>query len=349
VRPFERWRAGAALAAALIFAQACADAPPPTPKVAERPAVAPLHDGPLTDYVPSAGLRWLVVGRPKELASDSTLAQPLELLFPRARLEAFGASSGVQLPQTSEALIAGFDHATLFMASTPPGTIVPERFSERLLSEPSVKSPHPRIHRITGVVGSTPETLVHIDGKLAALSVGSSLPARVAQLYALGKLDKSPPALRGAALSALPLAELETAPVRFYAPGPFAGEWAQGARGLLATAVAAGIAVRPAAGARIAVDVAVAGDFRSLSADPAQLLLDAWNDLASSNLGRLLGLSEPAAAPVTNASPELLRLSVELNPLPLAQGLRAAVMAEVWEILRLEPPVPPSEPVSPSP
>lgn len=328
---------GVLLGAALAFGSACSPKPAAVPAKA-APEAPTLHDGPLTDYVPSAGLRWMVVGRPKEIARDPVLAKAIGLLLPEERLAAFTKSSGVELAKTSEGLIAAFDHATLYMASTPHGSPVRERFSERLLTDPTVKKPHPRILRVTGVVGETPETLVHIDGKLAAVAVGSSIPARVTELYALGKLRSSPPAFRGAALSALPLAELERAPARFYAPGPFSGDWARGARGLLLTTTAVGLSVAPSAQGKLALTLVLAGDYRADDRDPAELLRQTWEDLASSNLGRLLGLDTVAAPPLVSASPDSLRFSVELDPVPLAQGLRAAVMAEVWEILRLEPP-----------
>jgi hypothetical protein len=281
----------------------------------------------------------MVVGRPKELASDEALDRAIGLLLPKERLALFTKSSGVDLARTGEGLIAGFDHATLYMAATPESsTAAEERFAERLVAGPRIKTPHPRVRSITGVVGDTPETLVQVDGQWLAVSVGSSLPARIAGLYALGRLKKSPAAFEGAALSTLPLAELEKAPARFYAPGPFAGEWAKGAHGLLSRALAAGIAVKPAAGGHLAVTLVLAGDFGSFPGDPGQAMRDAWQDLATSGLGRLLGFDAPAAPPLVSSTPEAVRLSVELDPMPLATGLRAAVMAQVWEILGLEGP-----------
>lgn len=287
----------------------------------------------------------MVVGRPKEIAEEPALAKAIGLLLPAERLSAFGKSSGIELDKTREGLIAGFDHATLYLASTPPGSAVRDRFTARLVTEPTVKAPHPRIVRVSGMVGETPETLVHVDGQLAAVSVGSAIPARVAELYALGKLRSSPSALRGAALSGLPLGELERAPARFYAPGPFGGDWAGGARGLLQTTTAVGLAVSPSAEGKLRVTLVLVGDFRSDQADPAELLRQTWQDLATSNLGRLLGFDTVSSPPSVSGTPGSLRLAMELDPVPLAQGLRAAVMAQVWEILRLErPPAPDAAP-----
>lgn len=333
------WGRAVGFAAVLaLVGSGCAPTPPPAAPAAPAPAPK-LHEGPLADFVPAAGLRWIVLGRPKELASDKDLARALGLLLPPERLALFTRSSGVDLASTSEGLIAGFDHATLYMATTPASsTTAEERFAERLVAGPRIKTPHPRVRSITGVVGGTPETLVRVDGQWVAVSVGSSLPARIAGLYALGRLKKSASAFEGAALSTLPLAELEKAPARFYAPGPFTGEWAQGAHGLLSRALAAGIALRPGAEGHLSATVVVSGDFRSFPGDPAQAMRDAWQDLAESGLGRLLGLDAPTSPPVVSATPESVRLSVEVDPMPLAMGLRAAVMAQVWEILGLEGP-----------
>lgn len=327
------------LAAALALGCGGGAPPPPAPKPAPAPA-PPLHDGPLTDYVPSAGLRWLVVGRPKEVASDASLAKAIELILPAERLDAYSKSTGVELRTLESGLIAGFDHATLYVADARTGsTVAEERFAERLLAGTRVARPHPRIHRLSGVVGRTPETLVRVDERLVAVSVGSALPARVVELYARGKLEKSPPALRGAALGSLPVQELESAPMRFYAPGPFTGDWTHGARGLLAAATAVGVAVRPAGEGKLSVVVVIAGSFDATSSDPAEAARRAWTDLAQSGLGKLLGLDQSAPASVVG-TPDSLRLTVEVAALPLAQGLRAAVMAEVWEILDLKPPQP---------
>ncbi len=329
-------RRALAVAAGLSLTIACGPAQP-APKPAPGPPPAPkLHDGPLTDYVPAAGLRWMAVARLSELAKAPALSKASELLFPKQRLDAFAKSSGVDLRTAEVAVAAGFDYATLYLVQIEDsGTRIEEAFSERLVAGPRRSAPHPRMRRVSGVVGRTPQTLVLIDEQLAAVSVGSQTPARVVELFALEKLEKSPPALAGSALRSLPHEQLN-APVVFYAPGPFLGEWEHGARGLLATSVALAVAARPLDERRIEVTLFLAGDFRA--PDATTRLVDAWDDLGQSNMGRLLGLNAPAAAPIVSATPDLLRMRVELEVGPLAQGLRAAVVAEVWEFLDLPPP-----------
>jgi hypothetical protein len=331
-----RW---APIALGLALATACGGSgtPPATTAPKAKPAVE-LHAGPLSDYVAAAGLRWMLVGNPRVIAEDSGLAESIELILPGKRLDAFTKSSGVDLRKADAALAAGFDFGNLYMVQAP-GSVkaVQARFTERLISGAVVKRPHPDLDWVSGVVGTTPETLVRVDDRFAAVAVGSPTPARVVELFALGKLKRSPKAFLGSALKSLPVDELERAPARFYAPGPFEGEWLRAARGLLQTATALGVAAQPAGGGRIQFTVFIAGDFSDPKGDPATRLENAWNEVAQSGIGRLLAFNEPTSGPSISGTPDLLRLEVELAAKPLATGLRAAVMAEVWEIFDLQP------------
>ena len=325
----------ALLAGAVLMSAGCGAPPPPkpVPEITE----APLHEGPLTDYVPAAGLRWMVVGSPRQLARHPSLRPAIGLLLPDTRLDAFAQGSGVELRNTEHALVAGFDYATLYVVEPPNAARVEERFRARLVTEPAVVRPHPRVARVRGLVGKTPQTLLRVDDRLIAVSVGSATPARVVELFALEKLEKSPPALRGAALSTLPK-DLGNAPLRFYAPGPFGQEWTRGARGLLAAAVAVGARVQPLPNGRVEVAIFVTGDWSKTAIEATSGLLAAWEDLANSGTGRLLGLKEPVSPARVDLKGDVLELRVELDAMTLARGLRAAVEADVWEILDLAPP-----------
>jgi hypothetical protein len=279
----------------------------------------------------------MVVGRPRELARNASLAPALSLLLPRERLDAFEHGSGVDLRNVDHGLVAGFDFATLYVVEPNDSATMEERFRARLVSEPVEARPHPELVRVTGLVGQTPHTLVRVESRLVAVSVGSALPARVVELFARKKLQKSPPALAGSALSTLP-ADLERAPLRFYAPGPFGGEWTSGARGLLSAALALAVVAKPLDGGKLQVRILVTGDWERSGTDGASALLAAWEDLAASGTGRLVGLNEPASPPRIDVQPQRLELSVELDALTLARGLRAAVEADVWEILDLPKP-----------
>jgi hypothetical protein len=173
---------------------------------------------------------------------------------------------------------------------------------------------------------------VHVRDRLVAVSVGDPTPARVVELYAQNRLIRSPPALRGSALSTLP-ARLGEAPLSAYAPGPFVAEWAAGARGLLGAAVALGASAR-IEGDALLLEIVMTGRFE---AEDADRLAAAWNDLATSSMGRLLGLDHPENPPRAAASGDQLSLRVGLALMPLASGLRAAVVADIWEILDVSP------------
>jgi hypothetical protein len=332
-------RRSAALAAMLVHT-ACGGAPSApaarTPAVQEGAQHPPLHKGPLTDYVAAAGLRWLIVGEPQRWLQDAPFRDALSTLISAERLQRFADGSGIDLRTTPSALVAGFDYATIYMAATPGENAAAEdRFIERLIEGPIAASPHPRLRRVAGIIGTTPQTLVRLDRELVAVSIGDPTPARVVEAFARGKLRKSPSALRGSALSKLP-PEVHAAPARFYAPGPFAEQWAGGARGLLARATAVAITAEPDGKGSLVARLYMMGDFDD---DPeiATRLLGAWRDIAESSIGKLLSLNRPANEPAFGTDPDMLTVEVTLEMLPIARGLHAAVAADVWEMLDLPP------------
>jgi hypothetical protein len=184
---------------------------------------------------------------------------------------------------------------------------------------------------VSGTQGSTPETLVRVAQRLVAVSLGDPTPARVVELYVLGRLARSPTALHGSATRTLP-DDILAAPVLFVAPGPFSGEWSRGARGLLGGALALGIGVWPD-GDNLRIQAVLSGDW---TPDDAVRLSSAWSDLAESSIGRLLGLDQSGATPEVGVSTTRLTFRHRVLLSPLASGLRAAVAADVWEFL--EPP-----------
>lgn len=303
---------------------------------ADRPAAAPathpaLHHGPLVDYVPAAGLRWMVVGQPRKLAKSESFGPPLEAIFQRERLEAFAMTSGVDLRTAPSALVAGFDLGTLYMAelAEPSAEQVRKLFEERLISGARVKQPHPELVSVTGVVGLTPETLVTVGKRTVAVSVGDPTPARIVEAFARRRLTRSPTALRGAALSTLP--DLQGAPVAFFAPGPFSESVQRAAGGLLETALAVGAAMHPLGPGRARLVIAISGDWASDPALAAEHLRAVYRTLVQSSTGALLGLDEQPE-PRVHATRTLLTFEVDLDLARIARGIRAAVIADPWEI-----------------
>lgn len=324
---------GLALVLVLVLSAACGSSTRAPPASKPAPAAAPLHRGPLTDYVAAAGLRWMLVGKPRDIAQNPAFAEALELLVPEPRLKAFTSVSGVDLKTLGAALVAGFDFGTLYLVQTTPEAAARAslKFQERLL-QGSLKRPHPELERTNGLVGSTPEALVRFDA-IVAISVGDPTLTRVVEAFARGKLRRSPAALRGAALSALappPQQALAT----FYVPGPFTGEWAQAARGLLADAVALSIAMTPSSTGHARFTVQLAGDVRP---EGAEEIVRAFHELVQTPTGRLLGLDQPTSPTALHEPDGRLVLDVELELAPIARGLRAAVIADVWEIMQTLP------------
>ena len=315
------------------WATGCA-APAPLPP-APLPPVRPLHRGPLTDFISSAGLRWLLVIKPRQVLAEPELGQAILQIIPSARFDAFAESSGVDLRVLPAAAGAGFPYSTLYGAELPSGAAprARTRFSERLLAGAASKQPHPGLTRITGVIGQTPETLLTVDDRLLAVSVGDPVPAKIAEAYAEERLKHSPSALRGAALSTLPELASSNAAVLF-APGPFADEWQRAAGGLLQSTVAIAITAQPIGNGKVATTFYLAGAWQESADDAARRLSSAWSAFAHSSAGHLFELNDVAEV---SASPDLLRLQVELELAALVRGLRASVLADLSQILILPP------------
>jgi hypothetical protein len=314
-----------------VFAGACA-APPVKPVPPAAPAQLPaLHRGPLSDFVPAASLRWLVLVKPREILLEPELGSAVAQIIPSKRLDAFAESSGVDLRQISRGAVAGFPYATLYLAEVPDGVaaLAREHFRERLVAGAITKQPRPSLVRITGVIGQTPETLLTAEDRVLAVAVGDPLLAKIAEAYAEGRLKNSPSALHGSALSTLPDLSSSHEAV-LLAPGPFADEWRRAAGGLLESTVAVGIALQPTGHGKIAATICLSGAWQDSANAAVSRLATAWAAFAQSSAGHLFALSPVADV---KASADLLTLSVELEIAPLVRGLRAAVLSDVAGLL----------------
>jgi len=317
---------------AAAWATACAA---PASKSPPPPPAPPLHHGPLTDFISSASLRWLLLVKPRQILADQELGQAISQIIPSAHFDAFAESSGVDLRVLPEAAIAGFPYSTLYVAELSPGAAerARARFGERLLAGAVIKQPHPGVTRITGVIGQTPETLLTLEDRLLAISVGDPVQAKIAEAYAEERLKHSPTALRGAALSSLPeLASSNTAVL--FAPGPFADEWQRAAGGILQSTVAIAISLKPIGNGKVATTLYLSGAWQDSAADAARRLTSAWSTFAQSSAGRLFELNHVAEV---SSSPDMLCLQVELELAALVRGLRASVLGDLSQILNLPP------------
>jgi len=324
----------------LLLALACACSHPHTltqpNKLSPLPA---LHRGPLTDYVPAAGLRWLLVGWPKALAQSPELSTEMNRLLSKEKLDAFATSSGVDLRALPEGCIAGFDYGTLYLGRTgTDNDLVRKRFEARLVTDPIIRSSRQDLWRVTGLVANTPESLLTVAHDFAAFAVGDPLLARIVEAFAVGRFKKSKPALAGAALATLPR-DLSEAPLRFYAPGPFTNEWARAAGGVLARALAIGAAITLPSSSVIHVRVVISGAFGPDLERTRSHLLDTWSNLELSAIGHLLRLQdtlEPASIAVLD---DLATINVSFPVSALMQGLSAAVIDDVATLMGNAPSV----------
>ena len=308
--------------AALVAA--CRSTPPKaaTTTHADAPSLAPL------DYVPAAGLRWLIVAHPAKILADPALAAGLAELAPPDRLDAFTSVTGVDPRPLNDAVIAGYDLGTLYVTALAAGDggRARERFRKRPSTGAVVKHPRPALYRIAGTRDGTPYALLSVNDQLLAFVAGDLTLARVAEAYAEHRL-KSPTALRGASLSTLPSVGDPLAVL--YAPGPFTGEWTHAAAGLLGNALAVAVAVHTTEPGTLGFEIIAAGDWPDPRTDSR--MTAAWTELTTSATGRLLGLDQ-AKNLKSVAHLHELTCSGELPLASLVAGLRAATIANVPEI-----------------
>jgi hypothetical protein len=311
--------------------------PPQTRSEARVAPHEPVFEGQLVEYVPAGGVNWMLLGRPRSLAQNKALLQGLEPLLPPGRLDLFGKQTGIDLRTLNSAVIAGFDLGTLYLAETDADlTTASQAFSDRLVAGAEVKRPHPRLLRISGVVGRTPQSFLGFDGKLVAVGVGDTSTVRIVEAFARGKLKRTKRVFDGVALQSL-RDFANAAPMAFVAAGPFEEKWMYGAAGLLAAASGIGISLTPLSGQVLEVRVMIDGAWDEASTAPVVRMRQAWEALAQSSTGRLFGLHEPEADPALSLREQRVGLNVKLRLSPIVNGLKAAVSADVWEMLDLAP------------
>ena len=290
----------------------------------------PLHHAELTDFVPAAGLRWLVVGSPRALAAAPALARLREGWLSEERRRAFARSTGIDLWQTERALAAGFELGTLYAADASGWVAPPEKlFVERLAGSERSDRPHPRIWRVAGVAGTRPETLVRVADELVAIAVGDPTLARVVELRARGRLERVAPALDGVSLGALPDELRRPGPLTLYVPGPLEEAWVANGTSLLANTQALAVTLE-LAGEHIALGVALAGHWRPERDLPR--LVEAWQTFGATSLGRELALDRPLETTETAGSETLLRIRTQLDGDAFATGLERLLRGQLGDL-----------------
>ncbi len=322
-----------------------------TPRAAVAPRAAPpRYSGRLEDYVPAAGLRWLLRGSPLKLAESHSFRPALDALVTRDRLRAVAETSGLSLDELPRAVIAGFDLGTLYLAELPSATAARarERFKARQIHDTHERRPDPNVVVMTGINQGIPTGLVTIDDRVVAYGVGDPLLCRVVEAYARGKL-KAKSAFQGAALEGQ-RGETDDALIAAHVPGPFDERWQGAAGGLLAIATAVSAKLLPTSAGHATLELTLYGDFAESNA--AERLRSTYMSVASSSTGTLLGLGSALdARSVTNMQNDRVVLMVPLPLTEIANGARAVTSGDLADILRLaaqntSPPAPTSSPQS---
>jgi hypothetical protein len=326
---------------AAVLAGCAAKTPRPAPLQPPPVPPPPLTIGALTGLLPLARLRWALLIKPREIAAVPWLIPPIARVASEENLGRFTASLGFDLRQIPEAAVASYaadgGDAMLYVVRHNGDPLAIERlFRARLSSAEHRVVERPDLVRVSGKIGSTHATMLIAGRDVVAYQIGGSAargPARIASLYALEKLKRSPTLLAEDPSKSLD-ARLGEAPVRAFAVGPFEGELARGAHGLLAGATAIGGTVRPSAREGLLVVIAVAGDFGKSGEAASRELVAAWEELARGSFGHLLGLDDPIEKPLATHGADAVAIALEIDPGKLAKGLASATSEKIEEIMR---------------
>jgi hypothetical protein len=295
----------------------------------------------LTDLLTIVHLEWLVLLRPKRLASTAWLAPSIARILEGERLDLLARATGIDLRNIPELALAGYgkdDSVAWLLRHQSDSRFIERKFRERLTSNEERTQLGHQLIGVSGNIGTSPHDFVSIGRDIVGYQYGGARkrgPARIALLYAQKQLRDIPTVLADPSLGHIDRA-LGLAPVKLLLPGPFLGAVGRGARGLLAGADGLGAALTPTDHQTLELMVLLAGDYGQgpQREEANRFLLAAWDDLVKADLGHLLGLHEPKSTPMTIASTLGLELRVELDAVNLFTGLAAATVDNVREIMR---------------
>ena len=325
-----------ALTTALVTsASGCGPKPIPSPPAS--PPV-PLHLDSACELAPSAGVEWVVDAKPRALAEIPDLIPVIGLVVPEARFATFAAThGGIDVRQITDLCVAKYKDSILTVARSPLDPMRVEREFSQRVTHPggrSVDVVNPPVVRVWGEVNGEAQQLVLFAREVVALEQGRAGPVRAAESFALGKLRRAAPVLRGPAVAPA-VRRIGDAPVRAFAAGPFEGEIAQGLGGLMRASTAVGVSARfVRAPAQVAVRIVLTGAWGKDAHAAAERLAAAVNVVAESPFGRLLGLNHPLAGPHVRGEDDALSVEVTLDAAAVARGLHDALDAEIGDIMR---------------
>lgn len=325
----------------------CGAAEEPRPSAPSGP---PLHLAPATDLAQGAELFWLMDLAPRALAAHTDLLPSVDALLSSAQIASIASRyGGVDLLSLEELVIASYaspqGETMLYLVR---GAVSPEKVEASFRARAETiggravdrDTKTNAIVRLWGTVQGDRVQVATFGRQVAALEIGRFGPLRVAELFAQERLKRAEPALR---IGPLPrVAELlrdpgpDDPPLRAFALGPFEGESAKALGGLLAASTAVGVSARPIEfKGHPALDctIVLAGGWGAKASDAAEHLRAAFDALSATGLSRLAGLDRPLEPVRVDAVPDALRLRVVLDAVTLARGARAAMGAEISEIM----------------
>ena len=300
----------------------------------------------LDALVTTVGLDWLVTLRPAELGGIAWLRPSLSRIFRDDRLDALARSTGIDLRDATEVVLAGHragaataksseDSSVLYLVRHTGEPLVLERkFRERLTGDAERRELGHQLIGVWGRIGRQPHGFVAAGRHVVAYQYGGSIArgsARIAALLADGKLSSVPRASEDPDLAALD-AQLRPSAARATWLGPFEGHSARALGGLVGSATSVGVGLEPVAPAILRLVVRLRGHYRD--GDAVGRLLASFDELAKTDLGHLLGLGalrEPASSTVDDDG---LTLRAGLDANALLEGLAAATLDEVRDIMR---------------
>ena len=328
--------AGSAFALALAsLLSGCGPKPIAAPPA---PPPVPLHLDSACELAPSAAVEWVIDARPRAVAETPDLIPVVALVVPETRFATFAAThGGVDVRQITDLCIAKYKETLLTVARAPLDPARLERTFADRMTHPggrSVDVVNPPVVRVWGEVNGEAQQLVVFARELVALEQGKAGPVRATEAFALGKLRRAQPVLRGGPL-ARAVELIGDAPVRAFAPGPFEGETAQGLGGLMRASTAVAASARFAgAPAKIALRIVLTGAWGKDAAAAAERLAAAVHVVSESAFGRLLGLDHPLVSPQVRGTDDALVVDVTIDGVSLARGMHDALDAEIGDIMR---------------
>lgn len=307
----------------------------------DKPPPPPLKLAPISDLCPAAGLSWLVVAAPKAIVSAPELTLAMGELLKASRFEDFQKRYGVDLRSQDEIVVAGYGASTLALTRgfLDPAAVERAFATRAIVDERRVAASG--IVEIDGRVGVRRERLIVFGVRGAGLERAEGdtpsrgpTPIRAARLFAEERLHRAKPALASEPLQSARVALGDGYGLSAFFAGPFDGEWARGAGGLLRVATAASLGIRALAGSepggRLEIVIALLGRFDD---EAAKSRFGATIDrVLASDIGRLVATDQPVEPLRVDTTPYGLRARVVVRALPFFRGLYAATDASAEEL-----------------